>query len=83
MSRNYRVIRHANGMLALHEVYFDQNGNLAGRTVEAAGFVVNEEDGVEALISMLERALWDARENPTLDASTFRRRPSPSDSDHD
>jgi hypothetical protein len=71
MSWSYRVIRHASGMLALRVVYYNRDGSPRSHTVGPAGFVVDDEEGVEALIAMLERALRDAREEPVLDASVF------------
>ena len=69
MSWNYRILRHEDGSLALHEVYYDEDGRPRGYTAESAGFCAYEEEGPEGITAALERALRDARERPVLDAT--------------
>ncbi|MDX7951810.1 hypothetical protein P7D22_11580 [Lichenihabitans sp. Uapishka_5] len=71
MSWHYRVIRHPDRSLALHEVYCDEAGRPDGCTVEPIGFVANEEEGLSGIVEALEMALKDARERPILDMASF------------
>lgn len=68
MSWNYRVIRHEDGTLALHEVYYDEAGTPVMYTVEPANFAVDADEGLSDLIAALETALRDAKERPVLNA---------------
>jgi len=69
MSWNYRVCRYPQGGVGLHEVYYDEAGNMNGWTEKPVGFADGDDDGdgLEQLIGSLERALKDARERPILD----------------
>lgn len=71
MTWNYRVIRHEDGSLALHEVYYRHDGTPWALTDDPAGFVANAEDGPEGLVRAIETALRDARERPVLDVTAF------------
>jgi hypothetical protein len=71
MTWNYRVIRHDEGHLALHEVYYDDDGKPNRVTTEPVTFVAESDDGITGLINSLELALNDARERPALDFSMF------------
>jgi hypothetical protein len=66
---NYRVIRHADGSLALHEVYYDATGRAVAMTENPVSFGVTEEETQADLIRTLDRALKDARERPVLEAA--------------
>lgn len=63
MSWNYRLIEHDNGLVSLHEVYYDKAGEPNGCTAEPVGFSAEgsvEEDGetaVQELYCMLSDAL--------------------------
>lgn len=72
MSWHYRVLRHSDGHLALHEVYCDADGRPNGYTERPIGFVANEEEGLSGIVQALEMALKDARERPILDTETMR-----------
>lgn len=71
MTWNYRIIRHTEGHLALHEVYYDDNGKPDRVTAEPITFVAEYGEGTMGLIASLEMALTDARENPVLDMTLF------------
>lgn len=71
MTWNYRILRHRDGTLALHEVYYDEQGQPRAYTERPAGFAVDPEDGPEGVQAALETALRDARERPVLDAETI------------
>ena len=73
---NYRIIRHTKHMvpyLALHEVYYSEDGNPTGYTDDPISFVSDEEGegGRASIVWMLETALEDAKTKPTLDDSEF------------
>ncbi len=69
MTWNYRIIRHKEGHFALHEVYYDDDGNPDGWTQDPITFVVDSDEGTAGLITSLEMALKDARDRPVLDFS--------------
>ena len=71
MTWNYRVIRHEEGHLALHEVYYDDDGKPNGVTKEPVTFVTDSDEGITGIINSLEMALNDAREKPVLGISLF------------
>lgn len=71
MSWNYRVVRHATGLLALHEVYYTETGAPRARTAEPCGFISDEDEGLEGLVISLRRALSDAQMRPILDDAAF------------
>ena len=67
MHWNYRIVRYSDGMLALHEVYYGDDGKPTGRTEDGASFGCDEsEEGVEGITGALEMALKGAR-LPVLD----------------
>lgn len=70
-SWHYRVVRHPDGMLGLHEVYCDDDGQPHSYTQEPAGFIANDDEGLDGIILSLERALRDARARPILDAAAI------------
>lgn len=67
MSWHYRVLRHPDGSLALHEVYCDEAGRPHSYTEQPACFVADVEEGLAGIVGALEMALKDARERPILD----------------
>ncbi len=71
MSWNYRVVRYADGGLALHEVYYDQAGKPRWRTSSPCCFSVDVDEGLEGLVESLRRGLADARKRPILDDAVF------------
>jgi hypothetical protein len=75
MTWNYRVLRHPDGHLALHEVYYDKTGKPVNYTVNPVSFAVDEDEGLHGLTAFLELALRDAKERPILDVSEFRPKP--------
>ncbi len=62
-SWNYRIIRHPD-YVALHEVYYDEDGRVSGWTEDPAQFVG---DSPRDLINTLERALKNASEQSALE----------------
>lgn len=72
MTWNYRVLRHPDGALALHEVYYDASGRPDRYTAVPVSFAVDADEGLTGLIASLERALNDARERPILDVEYLR-----------
>lgn len=69
MHWNYRVLRHEDGTLALHEVFYDEDGAPSMYTTDPISFAVDGDEGLTALTEALERALCDAKERPLLDVS--------------
>ena len=61
MSWHYRIVRHTDGSLGLHEVYCDEAGQPNGFTAEPVSFVSDAEEGAAGIIAGLEMALRDAR----------------------
>jgi len=58
MSWNYRIIAHENStetILAIHEVYYDENGKPKMYSDEYAEVSCDEEDGMEVMHSIIER----------------------------
>lgn len=62
----YRIIRHRDGGLSLREVRYDAAG-AAAISAEPAVFVCSEANDRGSLLASLEKALSDARSQPTLD----------------
>jgi len=75
MAWNYRVLRHPDGHLALHEVYYDNAGKPISYTAKPIHFAVDEDEGLPGLTASLELALRDAKERPILDVSEIRAEP--------
>ena len=67
MSWHYRIVRHTDGSLGLHEVYCDEAGQPNGFTAEPVSFVSYAEEGAAGIIAGLEMALRDARVRPIFD----------------
>ncbi|GAB4228069.1 MAG: hypothetical protein Kow0032_07950 [Methyloligellaceae bacterium] len=78
MHWNYRVLRHEDGTLALHEVFYDENGKPSMYTNDPISFAVDGDEGLPALTEALEHALRDARERPVLDVSEIGAKPKES-----
>ena len=67
MTWNYRIVRHPQSWLALHEVYYGEDGQPNGYGENPASFGANEDEGTAGIIRALEMALRDARERPVFD----------------
>ena len=63
---NYRIVRHRDGDLALHEVYYAKDGKPSSRTDRPCSFACDAEEGVGGIVASLKRALKDATERPVL-----------------
>ena len=81
MTWNYRIVRHADGNLALHEVYYDDSGWPTNRTAEPISFACDAEEGTAGIISSLQMALRDARQPVLDDAEIFDARSAETSSD--
>ncbi len=66
---NYRIVRWADGDLSLHEVYYDQAGQVTMIVPEPHEFAFDASEGVEALLQDLRAALEDAESLPVLDCA--------------
>lgn len=71
MSWHYRILRHSDGSLALHEVYCDAKGRPNRYTTNPACFAADAAEGAEGIVSALRHALSDAMNRPILDAGEF------------
>lgn len=71
MTWNYRILRHENGDLSLHEVYYFDDGRPRAYTADPISFFSDAEHGPGEIVTSLERALRDAKERPVLDVSDF------------
>jgi hypothetical protein len=67
MTWNYRVLRYTDGTLALHEVFYDDEGRPNGYTARPISFAVDADEGHDGLIQSMKMALGDAIERPILD----------------
>lgn len=65
MSWNYRIIATPDSY-ALHEVYYDENGQIDGWTQEPTSFSAFPEEGPEGIVASLTMALADAQKHPVL-----------------
>jgi hypothetical protein len=72
MSWHYRILRHPNDSLVLHEVYCDEAGRPNRYTVNPASFAVDAEEGAERLLSSRRSALSDAMNRPILDTAEIK-----------
>lgn len=66
---NYRIIRFTRGgssYLALHEVYYNEDGSVWSYTENAVDVLVGLEEGKKGLIETLEMMLKDAKKAPIL-----------------
>lgn len=68
---NYRVVRHPEGWMGIHEVYYGDGGEPCGCTADPVTFLVDDEEGVEGLIGSLQRAVHNAQTRPILEAAAF------------
>lgn len=73
MSWNFRVMRHEDGGLAVHEVHYDAAGRPRACSAEPATFAVPETEDAPALTRNLLRAARNARTLPVLERSDFER----------
>ena len=67
MTWSYRIMKHSDGWLGLHEVFYDDDGKVNGWTEEAVKFVAWEDEGPAGIIKSLEMALADAKNLDVLD----------------
>jgi len=69
MSWNYRVMKHVgapdgtNDWFAIHEVYYDNNGNVASWTVDEIAPISDHEGGLLEIIDLMRGCL----NKPTLE----------------
>lgn len=64
---NYRICRHPDGSYGLHEVYYEAGASEGSSwTADPCDFVADAEEGPEAVVEALERALSDARGRPVF-----------------
>lgn len=82
MSWNYRIVKRyytdlrsgeERSFYALHEVYYDEDGNPNARTVEPISFQCDEEEGPEGIQGSLKIALDDATKHPVLDDKELKK----------
>lgn len=71
MTWNYRIIRHTDGHFALHEVFYDEQGNPNAVTKEPITFIADKEEGTDGIVKSLEMAAKDSKTRPVLDMSYF------------
>ncbi len=69
MTWNYRIVKRLDGFIALHEVFYDDNGDPWGMTEDPVDFVVCGDETPEDLIKCIDMALrdakhWDVLEEP-------------------
>ena len=76
MSWHYRVLLHADGSLALHEVYCDETGRPNGYTKEPITFSVGADEEIDGLVESLRMALNDAINRPVLNAEDMSEIPT-------
>lgn len=74
---NYRVLRHHDGSLAIHEVFYDGDGKPESCSKGPTGFVG---DSLDELASVLKRAERALREEPLEYASFGKARSTPEES---
>lgn len=67
MTWSYRIVRHKDGHLGLHEVYYNKAGEPWSRTEDPCSFGADKEDGPESVVTSLKMALKDAETWPVLD----------------
>lgn len=77
-ARNYRVIRHANGSLAVHEAYYDMSGKVIGITERPASFAettasLKSSGAIEGGRDQIVCARPLRPESLSADAEVFRR----------
>jgi len=66
MSWNYRIVRHLDGHLELHEVHYDKDGKPWGMTEVPAKFVSDKDENPAAIIMALRMAIRDVMRHPIL-----------------
>ena len=59
---NYRIVRYDSGDLALHEVYYHDDGTPKSMTSAPVTFACHPEEGRDGIIKSLEMALQCARD---------------------
>ena len=67
MTWNYRILRYTDGTLALHEVYYDEAGQVKNYTARPISFAVDADEGHDGLVQSMKLALRDAIDRPILD----------------
>ena len=73
MHWNYRVLRHAAGWIAIHEVYYDDAGRPRSCTVEPVNLSGDSVDELQSSLKLIERAFQD----PVLDYEGFETKSDP------
>lgn len=82
MSWNYRIIRHTQSFtlngeeidtsyLALHEVYYDENGKPEMHSRKEISFQCDVDEGKEVIITKLKRAIGTIENEDVLDEAVF------------
>lgn len=71
MTWHYRILRHPDGSLALHEVYCDDEGKPNRCTTNPISFGADENEGLDGIVVSLRRALADATDRAVLDFASF------------
>jgi hypothetical protein len=66
---NYRMLRHPDGRLAVHEVFFDDDGRPWAATKDPISFEADADESLDDLADDLEHALAAVRSAPVLDWS--------------
>ena len=69
MVESYTIIKYRDFGFSLREVHYDTSG-VATISTEPAVFVCSQAEGRGSLLASLEKALADARKQPSLDEST-------------
>ena len=67
MTWNYRIIHYTAGGYGLHEVFYDDKGEVEGWTDQAIDFGCDEDEGKEGVIKSLKLALKDAKRQPVME----------------
>ena len=68
---NYRVMRHADGSVAIHEVHYDDNGEPHAWTLEPTGFSGDSIEELRSALALAERGLQEK----ILDHESFSSKP--------
>lgn len=79
MSWHYRVLRHPDGWLAVHEVHCDEAGQPTSCSTDPVTFGADADEGLEGVTGSLRMALADAERRPILnftDITAAKRKPS-------
>ena len=54
---NYRVLRHSDGSVAIHEVFYDDRGKPHRCSAEPTGFISESVEGLTSTLELARRAL--------------------------